>query len=146
MATTQYYYGSSTRKTTSSTYYIPTSLKSVTIMGENILYGAFYNCSGLTSVTIGDSVTSIGNYAFSGCSNLTSIDIPDSVTNIGNYAFYECTSLTSVTFEDTTTWYRTMYSSDWENKKGGTQTNVVTPATNATYFKFTYNNYYWYKR
>ncbi len=34
---------------------------------------AFYNCTGLTSVTIGNSVTSIGEYAFRGCTGLTSI-------------------------------------------------------------------------
>ncbi len=74
-ATTQYYYGSSTSSTTSSTYYIPTSLKKVTVTGGNILYGAFYNCSSLTSVVIGDSVTSIGDYAFEYCSALTSVHI-----------------------------------------------------------------------
>ena len=52
--------------------------------------GAFYGCSGLTSVTIGNSVTSIGNYAFSGCSGLTSITIPNSVTSIGEGAFAGC--------------------------------------------------------
>ena len=57
----------------------------------------YYNCSGLTSVTIPNSVTSIGNDAFDGCSNLTSITIPNSVTSIGFYAFYKCSSLTSVT-------------------------------------------------
>ena len=57
---------------------------------------AFYNCSGLTSVTIGKSVTSIDNYAFSRCSRLTSVTIPDSVTSIGNGAFFSCSGLTSV--------------------------------------------------
>ncbi len=54
-------------------------------------------CSCLTSITIPNSVTSIGNYAFSGCSGLTSITIPNSVTSIGEYAFSWCWSLESVT-------------------------------------------------
>ena len=54
-------------------YYIPSSIKSVTITGGKIPYHAFYNCSKLTNVTIGDSVTSIGNSAFYNCSSLTSI-------------------------------------------------------------------------
>ena len=44
---------------------------------------AFFDCSGLTSITIPESVTSIGNLAFRNCSGLTSITIPDSVTSIG---------------------------------------------------------------
>ena len=100
IATEQYYYGDSTSSRTSNTYYIPSSLKSVTVTGGNILYGAFYNCSGLTGVTIPDSVTSIGGYAFSGCSSLTSITIPDSVTSMGGYAFSGCSSLTSITIPD----------------------------------------------
>ena len=61
----------------SVTYYIPSSLRDVTITGGNILYGAFYNCTNLTSVTIGNSVTSIGNSAFSGCTSLTRVYITD---------------------------------------------------------------------
>ena len=64
---------------------------------------AFYRCSGLTSVIILDSVTSIGNSAFRGCSGLTSVTIPDSVTSIGNYAFRNCSGLTSVTIPDNVT-------------------------------------------
>ena len=89
----QSYYGSSTIYTTSTTYYIPTSLRNVTVTGGNILYGAFRNCSMLTSVTIPDSVTSIGERAFSGCAGLTSVTIPDSVTSIGDSAFSGCTNL-----------------------------------------------------
>ena len=55
----------------------------------------------LTSVTIPDSVTAIGNSAFSSCSNLTSITIPDSVTSIGRMAFYDCDSLTDVYYAGT---------------------------------------------
>ena len=49
--------------------------------------GAFYN-SGITSITIPDSVTSIGEGAFSGCTILSSITTPESVTSIGANAFY----------------------------------------------------------
>jgi hypothetical protein len=65
---------------------------SVTTIGEQ----AFEGCSGLTSVTIGTSVTSIGDDAFAGCSGLTNVTIPNSVTSIGDDAFAYCTSLTSV--------------------------------------------------
>ena len=65
--------------------------ESVTSIGE----ATFYNCSSLTSITIGNSVTSIGERAFYGTS-LRSITIPDSVTSIGDHAFHGCTGLTSI--------------------------------------------------
>ena len=49
--------------------------------------GAFENCTGLTSITIPDSITSIGMRAFYGCTGLASIKIPNSVTSIGGEAF-----------------------------------------------------------
>lgn len=58
--------------------------------------GTFKDCSSLTSVTIPNGVTSIGEYAFSGCSALTSITIPNSVTSIGSGAFSSCSALTSI--------------------------------------------------
>ena len=54
---------------------------------------AFTDCYGLTSVTIPNSVTTIGHYAFSS-SGLTSVTIPESVTTIGNGAFSGCSGLT----------------------------------------------------
>jgi len=69
----------------------------------SIGYGAFENCTSLTSVTIPDNVTSIGNLAFRNCTSLTNVTIPDSVTSIGYEAFRNCTSLTSVTIPDNVT-------------------------------------------
>lgn len=100
VATKQYNFGDSGNI---STYYIPASLKSVIVTGGNILRGAFYNCKGLTSITIPDGITSIEMDAFRNCSALTSINIPDTVTSIGSYAFSECKGLTSPAIGNNTT-------------------------------------------
>lgn len=107
---------------------------------------AFYGCSKLTNVTIGNSVTIIGSYAFEACSELTSITIPNSVTKIGRWAFRNCKNLDSIIFEDTSTWYYVWSSSNWNNMYGGTSISVTNSSTNATYFKSTYVNEYWYKK
>lgn len=73
---------------------IPSKINGVTV--ETIGHAAFFN-SVVTSVTIPDSVTSIGDNAFGFCSQLTNISIPNSVTDIGFSAFAHCTSLKSIT-------------------------------------------------
>ena len=78
------------------TTYNVTELRPILDSSSNSYYGSFESCSGLTSVTIPNSITSFGDWAFGGCSSLTSITIPDSVTYIGVGAFYDCTGLTSV--------------------------------------------------
>ena len=65
-------------------------------------YSPFSNKTTLTSLTIGNLVTSIGNYAFEGCSELTSLTIPNSVTSIGAYAFSGCSGLKNVVLENAT--------------------------------------------
>lgn len=69
------------------------SLSNLTVVDTS----AFGYCTGLTSVIIGNSVTSIGMSVFDACRSLTSITILDSVTSIGESAFLDCTGLTSVT-------------------------------------------------
>ena len=107
---------------------------------------AFSVCSGLTSIDLSGctGLTSIGSYAFDGCSGLTQITIPANVTKISRYVFSNCTNLTSITFEDTSTWY--YGTSDNQNSmSGGTQISLTNAGTNATYFKSTYYDKYWYK-
>lgn len=119
ISTTQYFYGYGTEYVNLSTFYIPLSLKNVTVTGGEILYGAFYNCSfiesitlpkGLTkigghafyycyylrNITVPDGVTSIGANAFENCGNISSVNIPAGVTSIGNYAFKDCVRLIEV--------------------------------------------------
>ncbi len=76
-----------------------TTITSVTIPDSVTTIGAyaFYGCTALTSVTLGSGVTGIGNYAFRDCTGLTAVAIPDSVTTIGSHAFRGCTGLTAVT-------------------------------------------------
>lgn len=59
--------------------------------------------SGLTRVTIPDSVAILGGSAFYGCTELTQIRIPDSVESIGFYTFYGCTGLKEVVIPDSVT-------------------------------------------
>ena len=82
---------------------------------------AFWDCSGLTSVTIPDGVTSIGGDAFSGCAALTSVTIPGSVTNVGQDAFDNCSSLTDI--------YYGGYGTDWQ------KLNVSIPTSATVHFK-----------
>jgi hypothetical protein len=72
---------------------------SVTSIGDH----AFYNCESLTSITIPDGVTSIGDSAFEYCESLTTITISDGVTSIGDYAFSDCDSLTTITIPNSVT-------------------------------------------
>jgi hypothetical protein len=67
-----------------------TNLTSITLPEgiTSIGNSAFYGCTGLPSITLPNSVTSIGDRAFSGCTGLTFITIPPSVTSIGSSAFY----------------------------------------------------------
>ena len=47
----------------------------------------------ISSLTIGEGVTRIGDYAFMLCSFVTEVVIPESVTSMGDWAFYICTGL-----------------------------------------------------
>lgn len=64
---------------------------------------AFFNCSGLTSVSLPATVTTIESEAFYYCVSLTSVGDITNVTNIEDNAFYFCSSLASVVIGDAVT-------------------------------------------
>jgi hypothetical protein len=66
---------------------------------------AFSGCKGLKGVTIGNTLFSIYGNAFRGCSSLEIINIPEKVTYIGNQAFYDCTSLKEVSITNLDAWF-----------------------------------------
>ena len=82
-----------------------TSLTSITLPEGLTSVGeyAFYNCAGLTSITLPEGLTSIGEYAFSNCDKLTSITLPEGLTSIGDRAFEYCDGLTSITLPSSLT-------------------------------------------
>lgn len=106
-ATVTYY---STNSTSNSNFYketiqIPSSVtygsKSYSVIA--IEANAFRGCVNITSITIPNSITTIGNSAFSGCSGMTSISIPTSVTSIGAGAFSSCSGLSSISLPSSVT-------------------------------------------
>ena len=64
---------------------------------------AFYSCRGLTELTLPSSVWSIGNSAFEGCSGSTELTLPNSVMSIGRSAFGGCSGLTELTLPNSVT-------------------------------------------
>lgn len=71
----------------------------VTYIGDHV----FEDCSEITSVTLPDTIISIGYFAFKNCCTLETINLPDSLRSIGHSAFFGCQSLTGVTLGDNLT-------------------------------------------
>ena len=73
--------------------------ESVTSIGQS----AFESCFSLDSLIIKDAATSIGASAFDGCSHLTTLSLGKNITTIGDYAFQRCSYLTNVTIPQSVT-------------------------------------------
>ena len=72
--------------------------------GTRLIAGhALNDCELITSVSIPNTVISIGEFAFYNCKKLESIVIPNSVTQIGEHAFYFCTNLNTFTIPESVT-------------------------------------------
>lgn len=87
-------------------HYVPDSLRSVTILGGAIHYGAFYNCVKLENIILPEDLKEISERVFFECNNLSQILIPESVTQIDRYAFLGCLNLKRVDIDDLSAWMR----------------------------------------
>ena len=101
---------------TSAFYYIfnsvPSSLKNITITTDTTIpNSAFYGLQYVESITIPDTVTTIGSSAFSGCTSLEKVNsntsgefnLPEGLETIGNYAFQNLTQITEIVVPDSVT-------------------------------------------
>jgi len=95
-------------KDTSTLIRCPLKKVSVTLPNSLITIGvsAFSGCIDLISLTLPNSLTSIGKGAFYGCSGLTSITLPNTLTAIESGAFHGCSGLTSITLPNSLTTIR----------------------------------------
>ncbi len=117
----------------------------VATIGANVTkipQALFIQISKLTNVIFetGSQCQSIGSHAFYNCTGLQTITIPASATWIGDYAFEGCAALASVTFEDTSTWYHTGYDTATNGELADLST---TPSENAAaVLEHSYRNWY----
>ena len=103
-------------------YYVPSTLRNVTITDETVVpYGAFYNCSMLTSITLNDAIKEIKPFSFYQASGISSINIPYGVKEIGLSAFANCSKLKTINYGGN--------KSAWGRVCIGNNNTVVTNAT-----------------
>ena len=78
-------------------YAIPTSIKTVTITGGTLGYGAFDDCYNITKITLPSDIEVIEPMSFYGCEALQEVNLNSGITEIGEKAFYNCKSLVELT-------------------------------------------------
>ena len=89
-----------------ATYSLDYSTGELTISGYGDMYdyeydeSPFFENSAITSITVSDGVTSIGDYAFYCCDNLTAVALPTGITKIGDWAFSSCFRLSEFEFKN----------------------------------------------
>ncbi len=84
------------------TYYVPSTLKSVTVRGGEIASYTFQNCGNIEKVTLGEQVTTIGYRGFRNCAALKQVDVSSGITRIFEYAFQDCWNIERLVYGGTT--------------------------------------------
>ncbi len=81
-----------------STKYVPQGLIKVNIksQGTGLAASAFYNCSQITSLTMDDGITSVGNNCFYGCTGLTKLEFTDSIASMSINSLSGCSNITEI--------------------------------------------------
>lgn len=74
--------------------------ETITVIGET----AFMDCSALHSINLPDGLTEVSDNMFYNCTSLREIVLPDSITAIGNWAFKGCTALERINIPDGVDW------------------------------------------
>lgn len=116
-----------------------TSLSSISLPNKLIGIGdfAFYGCTSLKNITLPDKLEAIGASAFGNCSSLKSITLPDKLITIGTGAFKECTSLRSITLPDGLETVGDYAFQDCKSLKSITIPNQVVLISNGTFYNCT---------
>ena len=106
----------------------------------NIDEGAFYECYGLTDISLPSNLLNIGEKAFYNCRNLSNVSIKLSVEFIGAYAFALCENLKTVSVSNKN-WKLANSSGEAYFDEG----DLNNSSTVAIYFRSTYTSYQWTK-
>ena len=107
---------------------------------------AFYGCTTIKNVTLGDSVTAIGDGAFYNCDSLSVITIGKNVSKIGCNAFTSCDVLRNAVFKDPEKWYTLkVLSSSPSDIIEVPSSDLKNSNTAAQYVEETYTFSYWEK-
>ncbi len=98
--TNAYNGGTKVNQLDNNIYYIPSSLRTVTITGGNsIARCAFYNCSMLTEINLPETIKVVGDEAFNACTRIESINLPN-IEKVSYYMLANCSSLKEFTIGD----------------------------------------------
>ena len=114
-----YWFGApnnSSSGSTSNNDYVPESLKTVIVTGNQAIAPyAFYGCKNITNIIFNEGITGIRENAFYGCTGISEIIVPSTVTLIENYAF-AYSGIESITFNGTIEqWNSVSKGSGWKD-------------------------------